>query len=172
MALHLLAQGRGQINFGFIIAVLLLVVLVITAATGILGILPSIKHEAKASALEPRAFVISSLLLENTGYPPDWTSANVERVGLLQYDSFKERAVLGRLNSTKITHASTLSYDTVAEQLGIGNETSFRVTISNAATLLDLYGSEPGGTSSVYVMRRVLALDDTGLVNVTVEVWE
>jgi len=167
-----LLNKKAQLNFGFIIALLILVGLIISVTTGILDLLPSIKHEAETAALEPRASVVSKLLLEDPGYPADWSAATVQRVGLLHYDSYKNKSVLGRLNSTKLDHVGTLSYDAVAHQIGLMNETSFRLRVMNGSTILDINSSRPGGTSSVYTMRRIFAIDNTGFGNVTLEVWE
>jgi len=52
------------------------------------------------------------------------------------------------------------------------NETSFRLRIMNGSTFLDINSSRPGGTSSVYTIKRIFAIDDTGFGNVTLEVWE
>jgi|TARA_Y100000034_G_scaffold94516_1_gene114528 hypothetical protein len=164
---------KAQINFGFIIAVVLLMALVIAATTGILNMLPSIKREAQASALEPRAFVIGKLLLEDPGYPAEWYSSTVQRVGLAHYNSYSGKTVLGRLNSSKIDYINTISYNTIAHQLGLANDTGFRLRLTNASgVILDINLSSPGATSSVYVLQRALVIDNNSIANATLEVWE
>ena len=175
MAFHLLDIGakKAQMNFGFIIAILLLLVLIISASTNILDMIPFVKHESEAAAMEPQAFMLSKLLLDDPGYPADWTSTTVQRVGLLYYDSAENKSVLGQLSSDKILTAANLSYDTVASQLGFYNDTSFRLKIINASgVILDIKNSLPGSTSNVFVIRRILSLDNKWIVNATVEVWE
>jgi hypothetical protein len=163
---------KAQVNFGFIIAVLLLIVVIITATTGVLDKLPSIKHDAETSAMAPRIEVISKLLLEDPGYPATWTSANVERVGLIHHNSYNNKTKFGQLNSTKINYVATLSHDTIAHQLGLFNDTNFRLRVSNANMILDINQSLPGSTASVFVLNRVFSLDGTSFVNATLEVWE
>ncbi|MFH1450974.1 MAG: hypothetical protein ABIF92_03260 [archaeon] len=167
-----LLNKKAQINFGFIIAVLLLLVLMISVTTGVLNLLPSVKHDSKTAAVEARAGVISKLLLGDPGFPADWTNSP-QRVGLLHFDEFKNDTVLGRLNSTKIDYINTLTYFDVADQLGVGNDTSFRVIGYNGSVFLDINNSIPGGkTSGVYVLKRLLSVDGTSYANVSVEVWE
>ena len=124
------------------------------------------------NSLEPQAAVISRLLIEDTGWPSDWTSSNVERVGLLHHNSYSNKSILGQLNSTKIDYVNSISYSTIAHQLGLGNDTSFRLRADNGTVFLDINNTLPGSSSSVYVLKRVLSVDNTGFANVTLEVWK
>jgi hypothetical protein len=171
MAVHILNK-KAQINFGFIIAVVILVGLIISATTGILNIIPGIKHEAEAAAMEPRVSILSKLLLDDPGYPAEWYAGTVQRVGLLHYNTFTNKSILGQINSSKLSYIQTLTYNNLAHQLGIMNETSFRLRIENTTIILDINNSMPGGTSSVYVVKRFMTIDNQNVVNVTLEVWE
>lgn len=162
---------RGQINFGFIVAVVLLVVLVISSTQSILRTVPGVKDETKASVLFSKARSLNELMLDTPGDPPGWSSSDPTYFGLAEYDAYSQEVILGRLSHAKVSHASSsMSYHDVATLLNVGNDTSFRLLVNDSATM-DMYHELPGSASNAVVMKRVMVMDDQP-INVTLTVWQ
>ncbi|MFH1424959.1 MAG: hypothetical protein ABIG20_04805 [archaeon] len=166
---------KGQINLGFVVAVLLLIVLIISTTMTVVGWAPEVVDEARHKALESKATDLGKLILEDPGMPADWNDPTLVDVpGLALYNEYSKETVIGKLDTIKIVGWELLGYQEVKIKLGLDNDTNFRLTI-NSCNTTDFYGSLPDETTRVVRVRRHLVIgnltNNDCTSNVTLWVW-
>lgn len=177
-----ITQKKAQINLDFIVSIVLLSVMVISVVAFLLRMVPDVKDEADLFYVQSRALDINRLLIDDPGAPANWSNWSAEyptseeffRVGFALFDNYSNEVVYGQLDIDKVKYTNaSLDYSYVKNNLGVENETDFRVIITNATTLLlDLYNNSTStpSTRNVVVLRRFMVMNHS-YVNVTLMVW-
>ncbi|MFO7872744.1 MAG: hypothetical protein R6U26_03885 [Candidatus Undinarchaeales archaeon] len=170
MDFHSLGR-KGQMNLGFMIAVVLLIAVIIFSVTQILGMVPPVKDKSDQAFLKASAYKISATLVDSSGYPKDWTS-NPEVLGLAEYSSEAGKTEAGLLDPVKVSYANdSTKYSTFKSGLGLDRDIDFRILIENdTSTVLNLVNTSYGRTSNVVSIKRFAVLNNNP-VNVTILVW-
>lgn len=173
MDFHILGK-KGQLNIGFMIAVVLLLAVIIFSVVQIIDMVPPIKDRSDQAFLKASAYKLSEIVIDGAGYPKDWgdNPAVLDVLGLAEYSSEAERTRTGKLDPDKVSYAnnSTL-YSDFKSGLSLDSAVNFRLLIENdTSTVLDLADTLPGRTSNVVSLRRLAVLNDVP-VNITLLVW-
>ncbi len=170
MGLHFLGK-KGQMNLGFMIAVVLLIAVIIFAVTQMIGMVPPVKDKSDYAFLKASSYKISETLVDSPGYPKDWTS-NPEVLGLAEYSSEAGKAEAGLLDPDKVSYVNdSTKYSTFKSGLGLDRDVNFRILIENeTSTVLNLVNTSHSRTSNVVSIKRFAVLSGNP-VNVTILVW-
>ncbi len=164
-------NNKGQLNLGFVVSVVLLIMLILFVMTNVLNMIPSIRDRTEQTTLEINALSLSKMLIETPGYPYDWTS-NPARLGLAQYNNYSHKTIIGKLDPSKVNYANnTALYSVFKTNLGIENSLNFHLIIRNSTSVvLDLYNTTPSKTSNVVSLRKFAVINQTP-VNITLLIW-
>ncbi|HIK02082.1 TPA: hypothetical protein H1008_03120 [archaeon] len=175
MDIPLLKQDKGQGNLGVIIAVVLLIIMVMSATMSILDMAPSVKEASDRFVLQSRTLDISNLLLNDPGLPADWDSDNLpDRIGLAEYNNFSNSTLRNKLDWKKVLYINDTianNYTKVSQNLSLENSTRFWLKIeSSGRVYLNMTEGYPSRLSDVVVLTRIMVINQT-IVNVTLMVW-
>jgi hypothetical protein len=175
MDIPLLKQDKAQGNLGVIIAVVLLIIMVMSATMSILDMAPSVKEASDRFVLQSRTLDISNLLLNDPGLPADWNSGNLpDRIGLAEYNNFTNSTLRNKLDWKKVLYINDTianNYTKVSQNLSLENSTRFWLKIeSSGRVYLNMTEGYPSRLSNVVVLTRIMVINQT-IVNVTLMVW-
>ena len=170
MDFHLLGK-KGQLNIGFMVAVVLLLAVIIFSVVQIIDMVPPIKDRSDQAFLKASAYKLSEIVIDSAGYPKDW-EVNPDVIGLAEYSSEADRTRTGKLDPVKVKYTNNSAlYSDFKSGLGLDPAINFRLLIENdTSTVLDLADTLPGRTSNVVSLRRLAVLNDVP-VNITLLVW-
>lgn len=162
---------KAQLNIGFILAIVLLTIIIISATLSILRMVPTANEEIEKANLQAVTLDLSKILLDDPGDPADWISSPT-RVGFAEFNNYTQLPVVGKLNKTKLDYVnSSMTYGDFKTSIGLNNDTDFILLIKdNISTIFYKRGIFPEKVSNVIVLNRFAVINRTQ-VNVTLTVW-
>ena len=167
MDFHIRLNRKGQLNLGFIVAVMLLAFMIFGIVLMVLRSIPAFTDEAEQSNLRANAESLSVLLFEDPGNPINW-DGTLDRVGLAKLD-YSNSVVNGELDQGKISSLAALPYSTAKSSLN--SSVDFSIKIEQGASVLLNYKPEIVPTSeNVVVIKRFMVINNNA-ANVTLRVW-
>ncbi len=171
MVLHILRNKKGQLNIEFIVSVVLLALITISAAIAIIRVLPSFGTSADESALRARATDFAKVLLDEPGVPLNWTT-NPILVGLADVNNYSNETIRGALSSQKVSYLNnSVPYSLLKQNLSLEVDFNFLINISNqTSTFLIYYNHTPSRTDKTIKITKLASINKTQ-VNVTMLVW-
>ena len=171
MAFHILSNGKGQINIEFVVSVIILALVTISAAIAIVRLLPGVSTSAEETHLRSRATDLAKVLFEEPGIPVNWT-ANPVLIGLAEANNFSNETVKGSLDPIKVSYLNnSILYSQLKSNLNLETDLDFHITIQNETTkFLDYFNFTPSSTDKVVTIKKLASLNKSA-VNITLLVW-
>jgi hypothetical protein len=151
---------KGQINLGFIVAVVLLIIVIISATMFMLDLIPSYRYRSEQDIMSARANSLSVVMLESD-MPPALAYRNLETGELEQ----------GRLDMGSINALGGTSYSNAKQQLGL-EDMDFSLYIEHAETgapMLDFNTGAIPQTGTVVILEKSSVVVDTFVYEVMLE---
>ena len=170
------SSSKGQLNLGFIVSTLLLVVIIISITQAVMKWPPLIKERADQNLIVSRASALNKVLLDTAGAPPDWdVSGTPVSLGIVAYNNYSNTSVIGFLGSRKLDYINSSTYFGVKSLLGMDNDTDFYLKVYNSSNVFaEVMGSFPGSSTNVVSINRDMMINNSETnipVNVTLLVW-
>ena len=147
-------RKKGQINLGFIIAVVMLVVVIISATMFLLDMVPSYRYRSEQDILNARVNSLAVVMLDSPGDPPDWNDPTVNRIGLAYWNPSTGETELGNIDMEKVAALESMDYGTVKSKLGLAG-VDFSLYIAELGTpVLDFNTGAISETGTVVTLGK------------------
>ena len=166
-------MNKGQIFAAdFLVAALLFISIFFLVNTLWIDLNAQIFNAKNLDNLHRLSMTISDVLIKNPGHPFDWTSADVQTIGLA------EEAHI--LNKTKILRLVNMDYDSALEVFGAGGYDVFITFTYRNGSIADIDGTPAvfgtnvsSSAGNVVNIQRIAAIHDVNrtLVNMNVVIW-
>lgn len=114
-----------------------------------------IAWQSELRDIQERAALLSDVLVRTAGYPENWTSANVESIGLATgEDNVIDPARLFALNAT--------NYSAARDVMGLGQRYEMYLMLNDAANnTIFTYGRYPSSPKAVVPINRYVLYDNS-----------
>lgn len=138
---------KGQINLGFIVAVVLLIIVIISASMFMLDLIPSYRYKSEQDIMSARANSLAVVMLESD-----------EGIGLAYRNLDTGQLEHGRLDMGKVMTLGGMSYSDAKQQLGIQDMDFSLYIVESGSPVLDFNtGAIPqAGTVVILEMSSVV----------------
>ncbi|HIJ98413.1 TPA: hypothetical protein H1005_00525 [archaeon] len=172
MVFHIIKNAKAQVNIEFVVSIIILVLITISAAIAILRLLPTFSTATEDSDLRARATDFSKVLFDNPGVPTNWVT-NPILVGLAYYNNNSNETVRGALDPIKVDYLNdSITYDQLKQNLNLEDDFNFKIDISNQTfRFLDYFNHTPGKTDKTITIKKYASVNRTQ-VNITLLVWK
>ncbi len=172
MVFHVVKNNQGQVNIEFVVSVILLAVITVSAAVAILRLLPTFSTAAEDSELRARATDFAKVLFDTPGSPTNWNT-NPALVGLALYNNNSNETIRGALDPLKVDYLNdSIPYSQLKQNLSLEEDFNFKIDISNQSfRFLDYFNHTPGKTDKTITIKKYASINKTQ-VNITLLVWK
>lgn len=104
--------------------------------------------------IQERASLLSDVLVRTDGYPVNWTSANVETMGLAGEDGIIDQSRLSALNAT--------NYSTARDVMGLGRRYELYLQLNDTANrTIFVYGQPVSSPKVAVPINRYVLYDNS-----------
>lgn len=146
----------GQIRIEFIAGILIFSIIITFVVNQTNITFSNLLTDSKADILKSKAFNSITILVEDTGEPPNWNPSNVERVGL----AYRPHSL--SLNKISMLNSNCGILDNFVLK-------SYRLKIYNSTDLLLFCGNDNLNPPTAFEIEYVEIEGDYG--NVSLELW-
>ena len=155
---------RGQLaSYDVLVAILIFLMMFIVLRQIAINNITSTTNELTYNEMKGYSQQAFDSLLKTKGVPLNWTSANVELIGLSQKPYFIER--------DKLLELSLVDYNLAKQKLAL-NKYDFFLEIDSSNDLIDFnYGVEPNTSSEVISLDRIVFYEGDE-ANATIKVFK
>jgi hypothetical protein len=144
-----------QVGFEQFAALSLFVFSISFLISQLLSYYPTYINEVKRQTLLSEAYQISELLVNDAGYPINWNSTNVTRIGLLN-ESLNKPNVVSVLKVLNASYLCNTNYSKFKQSLDLKNDINFVVYLEGN---LIANCSHPLGEKAVKIS-RIISFDN------------
>jgi hypothetical protein len=164
---------KGQISIEYIIALILFIVFVLFFFVQLLNQQPIYMRELRSEIVRSEAYQLSEMLINDAGYPIDWTIANVQRIGLSS--NLNKTNFLSKSKISSIGTSCNGGYTFIKNK--IGAEDDFSLVIwqlprqASDNPLLSCFPSQIALRDINITIRRPVAFEGGGYGELVLQMW-
>ncbi|MFH0832563.1 MAG: hypothetical protein V1900_02500 [Candidatus Aenigmatarchaeota archaeon] len=153
---------KAAINIEFLISVFLFLSVIVSTTIVVERELFPLEERSLLEDLKARSHYISSMLLFDNGFPENWNSSNVKRLGL----SSGENYILNMSKINELNKTCSTSYKTFKGLLSVREDVELGIRYLDGESLLNC--NAPEGNVRLFTERSCIINGRIAIMNVTV----